>query len=213
MTRLSWKDFELLAGEFFTKESGVRLLPQWPLHLKNGLIHKFDFSSEDECFVVQCKSLTWTKSGNYPSGKVAEAQRAIHMLQECDAFRKVIVFDDHQNQKGQSFVEVFVRRNKDALSGVDVWRSRDGKFELYLGAKNKPNPVDAHQAALAIKLLADISRRARTEVIVSFVEIGQRLGTTAEKIDSIVEIIETGLKNEGIPATRERGTFRLKREI
>ena len=118
MSRLSWKDFERLAGEFFEKEFGTRLFPQWPVHLENGRTHRFDFSSEDERIVVQCKSLTWTKSGNYPSGKLAEEQRAIHMLQESNAFRKIIVFDDHFNLKRQSFVEVFVRRNKDSLSGI-----------------------------------------------------------------------------------------------
>src|ERR1700674_397828 len=103
MPRLHWKEFERLTGEHFEKEFDTRLFPQWPVRLKNGQAHKFDFSSEDERIVVQCKSLTWTKSGNYPSGKVAEAQRAIHMLQESNAHRKIIAFDDDFNQKGQSF--------------------------------------------------------------------------------------------------------------
>ncbi len=213
MSRLSWKDFERLAGEFFANESGIRLLPQWPVHLKNGMTHKFDFSSENERFVLQCKSLTWTKSQYYPNGKVAEAQRAIHMLQESNALRKIVVFDDHLNQKGQSFVEVFVRRNKDSLSGVEVWRHHDGKFELYFGTNDKSNPADAHVVELATKLLVDLSHRETTERIVSFREISQRLGITPEALRSIAGVIETSLKNEGIPSVREVDSFRLKLEM
>jgi hypothetical protein len=213
MSRLNWKDFERLAGEFFANESGIRLLPQWPVHLKNRMTHKFDFSSENERLVVQCKSLTWTKSQHYPSGKVAEAQRAIHMLQESSALRKIVVFDDHLNQKGQSFVEVFVRRNKDSLSGVEVWRHHDGKFELYFGTNDKPNPADVHVVELAIKLLVDLSHRETKERIVSFREIAQRLGNTLETLRSVAGVIETSLKNEGIPAVREGDGFRLRLDL
>ncbi len=212
MPRQHWKDFECSAGKYFAEESGKRLLPQWPIRLKSGQSHKFDFSSEDERFVVQCKSLTWTKSGNYPSGKIAQAQQAVHILRESNAFRKIIVFDDDLNQRGKSFVEVFVRRNKDSLSGVEVWRRRDGKFELYFGANDKSELSDAHMADLATKMLVDISHRARTELIVSFREVAQRLGTTLEILQRIADVIETRLRNEGIPAVRERDSFRLRLE-
>jgi hypothetical protein len=213
MSRLHWKDFENLAGKHFEKEFGMRLLPQWPVHLKNGQTHKFDFSSENERVVVQCKSYRWTKSGHYPNGKVAEAQMAIDRLQGANASRKIIVFDDDLNQKGQSFVEVFVRRNKDSLSGIEVWKHHDEKFELYFGPNDKPDPTDALAIDLATELLVDISHRARTELIVSFREIEQRLGITSETLHRVAGIIETGLKNQGIPAARERDSFRLKLEV
>ena len=200
MSRLSWKEFERLAGEFFERELGTRLFSQWPVHLKNGRTHKFDFSSGDERIVVQCKSLTWTESGHYPSGKVAEARQALQMLQESNGFRKIIVFDEHLNHKGQSFVEVFVRRNKDSLSGIEVWQHLDGKFKLYFASINKLNPVDAY-------------RGRRTACLVPVNKIALDLQTTPGALRAAASAIENKLKNEGIIASFQGINVRLKWEL
>jgi hypothetical protein len=130
MERLDWREFEVLSKTFFERELSTTLLEHIPLTLPTGEKHKFDLVSSDEQTVIECKSFTWTKSGNYPSGKVAEAQRAIDLLRRCRPKQKIICFQDHVGPEG-TFVEVFVRRNKHAVSGIEVWRYLESKFALY----------------------------------------------------------------------------------
>lgn len=40
-------------------------------------IHKFDLATEDRSIVVECKSYTWTKSGNVPSAKLMGLDEAV----------------------------------------------------------------------------------------------------------------------------------------
>lgn len=127
---MSWREFEEHAKSFFEQEFATPLLAQIPIRLRTGENHKFDLISKDEQVVIECKSHTWTKSGNYPSAKVTDAQRSIELLHKCNVPRRIIAFQDHKGPR-ETLVEVFVRRNKELLSGIEVWRHLDGKFELY----------------------------------------------------------------------------------
>jgi hypothetical protein len=131
MNRLQWRDFEKRARSFFESELRVALLEQMPLPLATGETHKFDLTSSDERIVIECKSHTWTQSGNYPSAKVTDAQRSVELLHKSTADRKIIVFQDDVCPRG-SLVEVFVRRNRPLLAGIEVWRLLEGKFEKFV---------------------------------------------------------------------------------
>jgi hypothetical protein len=110
------------------------------------------------------------------------------------------------NQKGQSFVEAFVRRNDRSLSGVEVWRFYNGMFELYF---ERPDPADADTVEQATRLLGDLSHRETTGRIVSFHEISERLGADIERLGQLAGVIETSLKAQGIRVERMRDSFRL----
>ena len=150
MNRLQWRDFEKLARSFFESELRVTLLEQMPLPLGTGGSHKFDLTSSDERIVIECKSHTWTQSGNYPSAKVTDAQRSIELLHKSTADRKIIVFQDHAGPKG-SLVEVFVRRNRPLLGGIEVWRLVDGKFQKFVDySKQQKSPFKSGTNLLEI---------------------------------------------------------------
>src|ERR1051326_4415828 len=129
--RLSWKDFETESKSFFETYLRVSLRDQMPLRLPSGEMHKFDLTSPDETIVIECKSHTWTKSGNYPSAKVTDSQRSVELLRKCKAKRKIIVFQDDLFGT-KSLVEVFVRRNRLLLEGLEVWRLLDGSFQQFV---------------------------------------------------------------------------------
>ena len=130
MHRLNWKEFEKQARNFFETELCCQLLEHMPIPLSTGERHKFDLISRDETTAIECKSYAWTKSGNYPNAKIAEAQRSVDLLRKSTAKRKIIVFhDDFFGEK--SLVETFVRRNRDLLAGVQVWRLANDKFEKF----------------------------------------------------------------------------------
>ena len=132
---------------------------------------------------------------------------AIHKLQDSNAVWKVIVFDDDMNKKGQSFVEAFVRKNRNSLSGIQVWRHRDETFELFF---ERPDQTDAHVADLATELLVDQSRRATMEFVMSFTEIAERICTTPETLRRVAGTIETRLKNDKAAASLERDYVRFR---
>lgn len=137
MTRLPWHEFEKRSKSFFEADLGEALHEQMPVPLTTGEVHKFDLASRDETVVIECKSYTWTRpGGNYPSGKVSETQRCIGLLQKCAAARKIIVFQDDVARRG-SLVEVFTRRNRQLLTGIEVWRLLDGRFEKFADYSGK----------------------------------------------------------------------------
>ncbi len=129
--RLTWREFERSAKSFFEQELQLTLLEHMPLPLSSGENHKFDLTSQDEGIAIECKSHTWTKSGNYPSAKVSDAQRSIELLHKSAAKRKIIIFQDDIHSE-DSLVEVFVRRNRSLLAGIEVWRLANGKFEKFV---------------------------------------------------------------------------------
>lgn len=139
--RFNWRDFEKHAKAFFQKELNVEFLEHMPLPLSSGGHHKFDLTSPDETIVIECKSHTWTKSGRYPSAKVSDVQRSIELLHKCTAKRKIIVFQDDFHDSA-SLVEVFVRRNRALLAGIEVWRLANGKFSKFVDySQRSPVPV------------------------------------------------------------------------
>src|ERR1700756_401594 len=143
--RLTWREFEKNAKSFFEANLHITLLEHMPLPLSTGENHKFDLVSSDETTAIECKSYTWTKSGNYPSAKISEAKRSIDLLHKSTARRKIIVFQDDLGPQG-SLVQVFVRRNRALLAGIEVWRLKDRKFEVfgnYSAQGHRPVPQSA----------------------------------------------------------------------
>lgn len=137
--RLSWKDFEREAKAFFDQHFSIRLLEHMPIPLPSGEIHKFDLASTDEAIAIECKSYTWTKSGNYPNAKIAEAQRTAELLRKCKAKRKILAFQDDLFA-GKSLVEVFLRRNRLLLNDLEIWKFANGSFEKVADYSRQDSP-------------------------------------------------------------------------
>jgi hypothetical protein len=151
MHRLNWKEFEKQARNFFETELRCQLLEQMPILLSTGEQHKFDLTSADETIAIECKSYAWTKSGNYPNAKIAEAQRSVELLRKSVAKRKIIAFqDDFLGQT--SLVEVFVRRNRALLAGTQVWRLTNDKFEKFVDYSDVGS-IPAAQSARVLQLV------------------------------------------------------------
>lgn len=83
--------------------------------------HNFDLVSEDKSIVVECKSYTWTETGNFPSAKISTAIEALFYLSRIKARKKILVFQDDVNKRGESLADVFVRRYDGIMDDVEVW--------------------------------------------------------------------------------------------
>lgn len=96
------------------------------LVVDDNKVHKFDLVSSDNSIVVECKSYTWTKDDNFPFAKISTAIETIFYLSRIITDRKIIVFQDDFNKKGESLVETFIRRYDGLLDDVDMWAYKVG---------------------------------------------------------------------------------------
>ena len=118
--RLDYGAFEDRVSKFVESKFGKRFYKQ-DLQIGPSKFHRFDLVSEDKSIVVECKSYTWTESGNFPSAKISTAIEALFYLSRIIASRKILVFQDNINQRGESLVEIFVRRYDGIMDDVEVW--------------------------------------------------------------------------------------------
>ncbi|WP_274964124.1 hypothetical protein [Tepidanaerobacter syntrophicus] len=119
--RLSPKDFENRVGLYLNKKFKDSFSEK-PLIIGVNKVHKFDLVSSDNSIVAECKSYTWTKYGNFPSAKISTAIEAVFYLSRIIAERKILVFQDDFNKKGESLVEIFIKRYDGILDDVEIWR-------------------------------------------------------------------------------------------
>ncbi|AYO31671.1 hypothetical protein D2962_14655 [Biomaibacter acetigenes] len=124
-TRLLYDAFENRVGLYLNRIFSDSFREK-PLIVGINKVHKFDLVSSDNSIVVECKSYTWTKDDNFPSAKISTAIEAIFYLSRIIADRKIIVFQDDFNKKGESLVETFIKRYEGLLDDVEVWAYQVG---------------------------------------------------------------------------------------
>lgn len=113
--------FEERVKLHFERELSTNLSSRVPLRVGKELEHKFDLVSPDESIVIECKSYTWTRSGNWPSAKIAHANEALFYLSRVKAGRKLLVLQEDINSRGSSLVETYVRRYQGLMDDVEIW--------------------------------------------------------------------------------------------
>ena len=90
--------------------------------------------ADEGSILIECKSYTWTKSGNEPAAKLNHAKTDALMLKAVTAKRKILVFEDdlHPTSK-KSLAELFARRGQAWLGDVEIWRFLNGEFTQVRG--------------------------------------------------------------------------------
>lgn len=91
------------------------------LNIGEGKVHEFDLVSDDDSIIVECKSYNWTKSGNYPSGKVATLKEAIFYFGLVSAACKILVMHRRPFPGKEPLVDAFYRRSRGLLGDVELW--------------------------------------------------------------------------------------------
>lgn len=130
MARRDGRAFQALAKEYFEKDLGVKLQLEFAVRLDDGQTHRFDLASQQADILIDCKSYTFTETGNEPASKLNHAKADALLLKASHARRKLIVFDDDVHPKKGSLAELFARRNRKWLADVEVWRHWQGIFEI-----------------------------------------------------------------------------------
>ncbi len=131
-SRSQWREFQDLAKGFFERYLDIPLRVEVERVLADGQRHRFDLASPDGSILIECKSYTWTVSGNEPSAKLNHAKTDAQLLKSSSAIRKILVFqDDLRKKDDKSLAELFVRRNRGWLGDLEVWRFRGAFGRLW----------------------------------------------------------------------------------
>ncbi len=96
--------------------------------------HSFDLGSENPKAIVECKSHTWTKSGNVPSAKLknwAEAMFYFHMAPKD--YRKIFVVERSvRSGQGESLLSYFLRTQAHMIPiDVECWELDSDELAIH----------------------------------------------------------------------------------
>jgi hypothetical protein len=118
-------DFESLVAHAF-ETMGVHLEKNIPIEIGTNKkkIHRFDLGSSKDKILIECKSHTWTETGNMPSAKITTWNQAMYyfMLSPIE-FRKVfVVAKSNCNARSESLAHYYVRLHSHLIPvDVEFW--------------------------------------------------------------------------------------------
>lgn len=115
--------FEAKVQAFFA-EQGVLLEPNVSLPVGiegKSKPHVFDLGNLNQNVIVECKSHTWTESGNVPSAKITTWTQAMYYFHAApDGFRKIFfALKDYSEKRQETLVDYYLRLH-DHLIPIDV---------------------------------------------------------------------------------------------
>ena len=116
------KDFESSVRLALEKLYKMHFLEK-PINIGNPpKFHKFDAVSEDGKIVVECKSYTWTESGNIPSAKMATLNEAVFYLSNIPkGIKKIIVLKkDYCSKRKISLAEYYLKTHNHLLQNISI---------------------------------------------------------------------------------------------
>lgn len=122
-------DFENMAQKYF---SGIGMQLECGIPVEIGVngrkYHNFDLGTASGKVVVECKSHTWTESGNVPSAKMRAWNEAmLYFLAMSRGWRKILfVLRDYNKRKNETLGHYYVRTNFHLIPrDVEVWEYDD----------------------------------------------------------------------------------------
>jgi hypothetical protein len=119
------REFEEAARLFF-ENTGIPLGAAFPI-LVGGRIkkrHNFDLGSESPPILVECKSYTWTETGNSPSAKIRGMNEVMLLFSLSPPhYRKILFVMKHLHQRTQLSLATHYIRTQGHLipDGVEIW--------------------------------------------------------------------------------------------
>jgi hypothetical protein len=119
------RSFEKVARSFFLSNEGINLVPNFPVEVgvsDRKKIHRFDLGSAEPPVLVECKSHTWTQTGNMPSAKMTVWNEAMYYFHVAPKnFRKILFVLKH-DRRGHSLASYYLHTHGHLVpDGVEVW--------------------------------------------------------------------------------------------
>lgn len=85
--------------------------------------HKFDCVSLDNKIVAECKSYSWTVSGNIPSAKMAMLNEALFYMSHLptDIAKIIVMKKAVHHSKKETLAEYYFRINRHLLADISIF--------------------------------------------------------------------------------------------
>jgi hypothetical protein len=117
--------FEEIARAFFLSREGINLVPNFPVEVgvsRQKKRHRFDLGSAAPPVLVECKSHTWTSTGNMPSAKMTVWNEAMYYFHVAPPeFRKILFVLKHE-RRGLSLASYYLNTHGHLVpDDVEVW--------------------------------------------------------------------------------------------
>jgi len=94
------QEFELLALKYFSKNN-IKLQQNYKINIgigKNKKEHKFDLGNNE--YLIECKTMSWTKSDNVPSAKIHSWNEAMYYFSiSPNKYKKILFVEMFYSQK------------------------------------------------------------------------------------------------------------------
>jgi hypothetical protein len=117
------REFELAAQLYF-RETGIHLQSSFPVPIGYSFtkVHKFDLGSDDPPVLVECKSYTWTETGNSPSAKIKGMNEVMLLFSVCPTqYRRVLFLLKHV-WRGTSLASHYVKTQGHLIGpNIEIW--------------------------------------------------------------------------------------------
>jgi hypothetical protein len=85
-------------------------------------MHRFDLGSESPPVLVECKSHTWTQSGNMPSAKMTVWNEAMYYFHVAPAIYRKVLFVLKHSRRDVSLASYYLKTYGHLVpDGVEVW--------------------------------------------------------------------------------------------
>lgn len=126
-------EFEFNVLSFFLAQ-GIQLSRSFSLPIGISKIkkaHKFDLGSESEKIIVECKSHTWTETGNVPSAKITTWDQAMYYFHASPpGYRKIfLVLKDHSEKRNETLCDYYLRTKLHLIpEDVEIWEFDQGSM-------------------------------------------------------------------------------------
>jgi hypothetical protein len=119
------RSFEAVARAYFLANERLNLVPNFVVEVgvsDRKKKHRFDLGSADPPVLVECKSHTWTQTGNMPSAKMTVWNEAMYYFHVAPKnFRKIMFVLKH-DRRGQSLASYYLHAHGHLIpDGVEVW--------------------------------------------------------------------------------------------
>ncbi len=118
------REFQEKVKQWFETNTNMHFELEHPILIGYpAKLHKFDIADKSEKIVIECKSYTYTNTGNIPSAKLTTLNEAVFYFSFLpDETEKVLVmaYATHPKRK-ESLAEYYIRINGHLLGNVKVW--------------------------------------------------------------------------------------------
>jgi hypothetical protein len=118
------REFEALANAHYLGAEAWRLQPNFPVQLGVGASkksHRFDLGCEEEPILVECKSHSFTITGNMPSAKITVWNEAMYFFFLAPAkYRKILFVLEAKHERQRETLASCYARNYGHLIPSDV---------------------------------------------------------------------------------------------